>query len=217
MNRPIGLQSNFKRHCFLLPTKLRCSSPGTGFLTAHGAELVSTSLQCCKTTPPPPLAPQRESRSARQPGSGDLCESALRPRAARAPAPCAQRGAGRVLDTPLLLEAAYEAPSRVQLPTTPRGLKSPQQQAHPYPPCQRFSPLNFPTLEEALVPKEQQGPASTTGVTARLGRSGRGGKSAGTRPVANPLDHGGKGEPDRSYLLLRLEVGKMDAELVTLV
>ena len=45
---------------------------------------------------------------------------------------------------------------------------------------------------------------------------GKRGKACRDPTRSKSLDHGGKGEPDSSDLLLRLEVGKTDAELVTL-
>lgn len=91
-----------------------------------------------------------------------------------------------------------------------------RQQAHPYPPCQSFSPSELSNFRSPGSKGATGARLNKGGVTARLSRSGRREKPAGTLPAANPLDHGGKREPDSSYLLLRLEGGKMDAELVTL-
>lgn len=223
--RPIGSISNFKR---------RCSAPRSGPVPpAHSPSHrawygAGFPLRSAADTSRPQRVPQPERGSARERASSDLCESALqKPPAAGAPGPRWWPSVSPGDPTPRAARLRPGGSLRSPAPTTPRYLKSPQQQALSSPSCHHFSPPatpqsnthhpppeNFPTLE-ALVPKEQQGDCSA-GVTACLSSRLKGNSPQGTRLVASPLNCGGKGEPDSSYRILRMEVGKMDVELVTL-
>lgn len=198
--------------------------PRTALLTAHGMELAS--LSAVLQTPRGHSSFPSKSAGAR--GRGQAATSAsprCRSRRRRVHLVAARRSL-RVLRTPLprWSDFAQEAPCRVQPrprrdasshPSNKLFLVLPAITSLRPPPLPQPPPAeNFPTLE-ALVPKEQQGDCSA-GVTARLCSRLKGNSPQGPRLVASPLDCGGKGEPDSSYLLLRMEVGKMDAELVTL-